>query len=116
MTATTAGGRRVFSLTDEGRAAAEAVGDGPAPWDVAARRANRSMVDLGGLIFEVGAAIIQVGRAGAGSQVKAVADILTDTRRRIYLVLAEGKHHLGLGFRPGRGRTAGRRRGVTTPG
>ena len=33
---------------------------------------------------------MQVGRAGADEQIKAVADILTDTRRRIYLVLAEG--------------------------
>ncbi len=33
---------------------------------------------------------MQVGRAGSESQVKAVGEILADTRRRIYLVLAEG--------------------------
>ena len=90
VTVDTSGGRRVFSLTDEGRAAAEAAGDGPAPWEDVARGANRSLVDLRGLMSEVGAAIMQVGRAGSDSQIKAVADILTDTRRRIYLVLAEG--------------------------
>jgi DNA-binding PadR family transcriptional regulator len=90
VTADTSAGRRVFSLTDEGRAAAEAAGDGPAPWEDVARSADRSLVDLRGLMSEVGAAIMQVGRAGSDSQIKAVADILTDTRRRIYLVLAEG--------------------------
>ena len=33
---------------------------------------------------------MQVGRAGSERQVKAVGEILTDTRRRIYLVLADG--------------------------
>jgi hypothetical protein len=33
---------------------------------------------------------MQVGRAGSESQVKAVGEILTETRRRIYLVLADG--------------------------
>jgi DNA-binding PadR family transcriptional regulator len=90
VTADQTEGRRVFSLTAEGRAEAEAAGDGPAPWESAARGADRSLVDLRGLMFEVGAAIMQVGRAGSESQVKAVGEILTDTRRRIYLVLADG--------------------------
>jgi len=90
VTVDTSAGRRVFSLTDVGREAAEAAGDGPAPWEDVARSANRSLVDLRGLMSEVGAAIMQVGRAGSDSQIKAVADILTDTRRRIYLVLADG--------------------------
>ena len=83
-------GRRVFSLTAEGRTAAEEAADGPAPWERAARGADRSLVDLGGLMFEVAAAATQVGRSGSESQVKAVGEILADTRRRIYLVLADG--------------------------
>jgi DNA-binding PadR family transcriptional regulator len=90
VTADKAEGKRVFSLTDEGRAEAQSAGDGPAPWEEAARSANRSLVDLRGLMFDVGAAIMQVGRAGSEQQVKAVGEILTDTRRRIYLILAEG--------------------------
>jgi DNA-binding PadR family transcriptional regulator len=90
VTADKAEGKRVFSLTDEGRAAAQAAGDGPAPWEAVARGADRSLVDLRGLMFDVGAAIMQVGRAGSEQQVKAVGEILTDTRRRIYLILAEG--------------------------
>ena len=72
VTADKSEGRRVFSLTDTGRAEAEAAGDGPAPWEEAARGADRSLVDLRGLMFEVGAAIMQVGRAGSEQQVKAV--------------------------------------------
>lgn len=90
VTADKSEGRRVFSLTDDGRNEADAAGDGPAPWEQAARGADRSLVDLRGLMFEVGAAIMQVGRAGSQRQIKAVGEILTDTRRRIYLVLAEG--------------------------
>jgi DNA-binding PadR family transcriptional regulator len=90
VTAAKSEGRRVFSLTDEGRTAAEAAGDGPAPWEDAARGADRSLVDLRGLMLEVGAAIFQVARAGSEQQVKAVGEILNDTRRRIYLVLADG--------------------------
>ena len=48
VTADQSEGRRVFSLTDEGRAEAEAAGDGPAPWETAARGADRSLVDLRG--------------------------------------------------------------------
>jgi DNA-binding PadR family transcriptional regulator len=90
VTADKTEGKRVFSLTAEGRTEAEAAGDGPAPWEDAARSADRSLIDLRGLMFEVGAAISQVGRAGSEQQVKAVGSILTDTRRRIYLVLADG--------------------------
>jgi DNA-binding PadR family transcriptional regulator len=90
VTADKAEGRRVFSLTDTGRAEADAAGDGPAPWEEAARGADRSLVDLRGLMFEVGAAIVQVGRAGSEQQIKAVGEILKESRRRIYLVLADG--------------------------
>ena len=47
-------GRRVFRLTTEGTVEADAAGDGPAPWEVASRGANRSLVDLRDLMTEVG--------------------------------------------------------------
>ena len=90
VTADKSEGRRVFSLTADGRAAAEEAGDGPAPWERAARGADRSLMDLRGLIGEVAAASMQAGRSGSEGQVKAVGEILADTRRRIYLVLADG--------------------------
>ena len=90
VTADKSEGRRVFSLTPDGRTVAEEAGDGPAPWERAAKGANRSLVDLRGLIGEVAGAAMQVGRSGSESQVKAVGEILAETRRRIYLVLADG--------------------------
>jgi len=89
VTADQAEGKRVFSLTDEGRAEAEAAGDGPSPWEEAAA-GDRPVADLRGLMVQVAKATMQVGQAGTNGQIKAVADILTDTRRRIYLVLADG--------------------------
>jgi len=82
-------GKRVFALTDEGRAEAEAAGDGPAPWDEAAA-GDSSFHDLRGLMVQVAKATMQVAQAGTEGQVKAASEILTDARRRIYLVLADG--------------------------
>ena len=82
-------GKRVFALTPEGRVEAEAAGDGPAPWEEAAA-GDRPVADLRGLMVQVAKATMQVGQAGTNSQIKAVGEILTDTRRRIYLVLADG--------------------------
>ena len=83
-------GKRVFQLTPAGRVEAEAAGDGPAPWEDAASSADRSLVDLKLLMVQVMKATKQVAEAGTERQVTAVADILTDARRRIYLVLADG--------------------------
>jgi DNA-binding PadR family transcriptional regulator len=89
VTADTSEGRRVFQLTPEGRAEAEAAGDGPTPWEEAAG-GDRSIPDMMGLMVQVMKATKQVAQAGTAGQIRAAADILSDTRRRIYLVLAEG--------------------------
>jgi DNA-binding PadR family transcriptional regulator len=90
VTADTSEGRRVFQLTPEGRTEAEAAGDGPAPWEDAASSADRSLVDLKLLMVQVMKATKQVAEAGTVTQIRSVADILTDARRKIYLVLADG--------------------------
>jgi DNA-binding PadR family transcriptional regulator len=82
-------GRRVFDLTVAGLKVAKEAGDGPAPWEDAAQDADRGLVDLRNLTFQVGAAIMQVAQAGSAEQIKAAQGILTETRRRIYQVLAE---------------------------
>jgi DNA-binding PadR family transcriptional regulator len=82
-------GRRVFDLTVEGLKVAKEAGDAPAPWEDAAQDADRSLVDLRNLTYQVGAAIMQVAQAGSAEQIKAVHGILNETRRKIYQVLAE---------------------------
>ena len=89
VTADTSEGRRVFQLTPEGRAEAEAAGDGPTPWEEAAG-GDRSVPDMMGLMVQVAKATKQVAQAGSPGQIRTVGEILTDTRRKIYLVLAEG--------------------------
>jgi DNA-binding PadR family transcriptional regulator len=89
ITADKAEGRRVFDLTVEGLKVAKEAGDGPAPWEDAAHDADRSLVDLRNLTFQVGAAIMQVAQAGSAEQIKTVHGILNETRRKIYQVLAD---------------------------
>ncbi len=89
VTADTSEGRRVFQLTPEGRTEAEAAGDGPTPWEEAAG-GDRSIPDMMGLMVQVAKATKQVAQAGSPGQIRTVGEILTDTRRKIYLVLAEG--------------------------
>jgi len=89
VTADSSEGRRVFSLTPEGRSEAEAAGDGPTPWEEAAG-GDRSVVDLMNLMVQVVKATKQVAQAGSPGQIRTVGEILTETRRRIYLVLADG--------------------------
>ena len=83
-------GARVFHSPQEGHAAADEAGGQPAPWEEASRQGNGSLRDLGRLVGDVAQAMAQTVRAGTPEQVSAVRDILVDTRRRIYLVLADG--------------------------
>jgi len=96
VTADSSAGRRVFSLTPEGRTEAEAAGDGPTPWEEAAG-GDRSVVDLMNLMVQVMKATKQVAQAGSPGQIRSVGEILADTRRRIYLVLADGDTADGTG-------------------
>ena len=82
-------GRRVFELTDAGR---EHVSQRPegreAPWKGMAGPAGDAD-DLRELLFQVGAATMQVARVGTSEVVAQVREILADTRRRLYRMLAE---------------------------
>ena len=89
VTADASEGRRVFSLTPEGRTAAEEAGDGPTPWEEAAG-GDRSIVEMMDLMVQVLKATKQVAQAGSAGQVRTVGEILTGARRKIYLVLADG--------------------------
>ncbi|HJW74707.1 MAG TPA: PadR family transcriptional regulator [Thermoleophilia bacterium] len=84
-------GRRVYSLTEAGRTEAEAAGqraEAP-PWGSWAPDDPR--VRLGQAGFGLAAAVKQVLTAGSPDQVDQVLVILTDARKRIYALLAEGE-------------------------
>lgn len=82
-------GRKVVSLTDEGRAhVAENRDRWPDPFGDAAE--SRTGPTLRGLLTQVNEAARQVARTGTPEQVDGAATILSDARRALYLLLADG--------------------------
>ena len=83
-------GRRVFQLTDEGRAYvkehAEELGS---PWDAASDSVDVSARDFQHLSVQVLLAARQVAQMGSTRQVADAEKVLVDARRRLYRILAE---------------------------
>ena len=82
------GGRHTFELTDDGRAAAEAL-ETPAPWEAVADDTEAAAVELRDLVFQVMAAARQVVHAGDASQLAQAKNVLRETRQRLYRILAD---------------------------
>jgi DNA-binding PadR family transcriptional regulator len=82
-------GRRRFELTDAGRAHVdehrEQLGE---PWKQAAGGMDENLVELRDLAFGIGAAVMQVASAGDQAQIARAKDVLADTRRTLYRILA----------------------------
>jgi DNA-binding PadR family transcriptional regulator len=85
------GRRRMYTLTAEGQAYAEAHADElRRSWD-AAGRADESALELGDMIRQVMMAVMEVRRAGSASQLAEARRVLAETRRSMYRILAEGE-------------------------
>ena len=83
-------GKRAFQLTDAGRAYVEEHRDEvAAPWDAMAEGADPRTMELGGLIGQLGMAVMQVMHTGTEAQVAEARQILNNARRALYRVLAE---------------------------
>jgi DNA-binding PadR family transcriptional regulator len=84
------GGRRVFDLTDEGRTeVSERAEEFDALWADEDEASWQQHGDLAGLVMQVGGAAMQVASAGTDDQREQAAEILEDTRRSLYRLLAE---------------------------
>lgn len=83
------GGKKVFSLTESGTAAAAELADEPAPWDAAAQSGSgaQGLREAARLLAPV---IWQVGTSGSAEQTKRAVEVLTDARKQLYSMLAEG--------------------------
>jgi DNA-binding PadR family transcriptional regulator len=82
-------GRRVFSLTEAGRTEATQRGDAAgAPWQTP-QADDDPAFELRRLSFGVGAAAMQVAEVGSPRSLEQAREILTDTRRRLYRLLAD---------------------------
>jgi DNA-binding PadR family transcriptional regulator len=82
-------GKRVYSLTDAGRARVESRTEGPAPWDEVAGGGDETVLKLRDAALKLGAAALQVGHAGTKEQIDRAVAILNEARRQLYAILAE---------------------------
>lgn len=80
--------RRVYTLTDAGRAAVEQR-TGPPPWKAAAGAPGEESHDLRALAMGVAAAFMQVMQSGTPAQRTQARTVLIDARRALYRILAE---------------------------
>jgi DNA-binding PadR family transcriptional regulator len=82
-------GRRVYQLTEEGRGYVAAHQDElRAPWDLVAGSAGGTAIEMRKLIGQVAMAAYQVASAGSAAQAGQARQILTETRKGLYRILA----------------------------
>jgi DNA-binding PadR family transcriptional regulator len=82
------GGRRRFELTAEGRALQAAKAGGVPPWETIVSAADDGVLALRGALRGVELAVSQVAEAGTPAQRASAVVMLTELRRRLYLLLA----------------------------
>src|SRR5271168_4041225 len=82
-------GRKLFAITDEGRALlSERGAERSAPWEQTGGAGGAH--ELGRLMREVASAFMQVMRTGSEGQITKAASVLAGTRRELYRILADG--------------------------
>jgi DNA-binding PadR family transcriptional regulator len=84
-------GRKLFVLTDEGRAVlAERGAERPAPWEQMEGEVGGSARELARLMREVAHAFAQIIHTGSDQQMTRAGEVLAGTRRDLYRILADG--------------------------
>src|SRR4051794_32189311 len=91
LVAVTAGeGRKAYALTDEGRAHVDARSDELAdPWDAVKGDMGEGAWELMGAMRQIGMALFQLTHSGTEAQQQEAKQVLADTRRSLYRILAE---------------------------
>ena len=79
-------GRNVFSLTEDGKAAAALSAKSPAPWEMPGAS---EAADLQDLVRQLFAAVAQVSQVGSAQTLDGARTVLVDARRSLYRLLAE---------------------------
>jgi DNA-binding PadR family transcriptional regulator len=82
-------GKRRFSLTDSGTAAAAEQSGRKAPWDEVNEGVEPGALRLREATSQLLGAVMQIGRAGSAAQHQAAEEVLAEARRRLYAILAE---------------------------
>ncbi len=82
-------GKKVSSLTEEGRAVAQELAETKtAPWDEASNDAGEDAPSLREAIHHLLMAVKQVGMAGTDAHRRRATELLDETRRKVYALLA----------------------------
>ncbi|UYO96874.1 PadR family transcriptional regulator [Microbacterium sp. M28] len=82
-------GRKTYSLTEAGRAEADAAADKPAPWEAFGGRTAANLTALPKAGMELAGVAAQVARTGTPDQVQKAVDVLDEARRKLYAILAD---------------------------
>jgi DNA-binding PadR family transcriptional regulator len=88
VTADAEAGKRLYSLTDAGREEAAKLGDRK-PWEEVTAGIDPSQFRLRDALGPIAVAARQVAMAGTPTQQAAATEILAETRRKLYSILAE---------------------------
>ena len=91
-------GRRAYQLTEEGRAYVAAHPEElQAPWDAVTKSVGDEAIEMRRLFGTVAMAGMQVARVGTRAQAEQARQILTETRRKLYQILAAEDEEVGRG-------------------
>jgi DNA-binding PadR family transcriptional regulator len=83
-------GRKLFELTDAGRAyVADNRDELGKPWEAVNEDVDEGALDLRKLIGQVAAAAMQVKQAGSAAQAERASEVLAEARRSLYRILAD---------------------------
>lgn len=88
ITSEEAGGRKTYTLTDDGREAAAAL-ETPAQWNSDKTSRSGAFADISKAGFELAQAAAQVSRTGSEEQITESVRVIEEARRRLHLILAE---------------------------
>jgi DNA-binding PadR family transcriptional regulator len=92
-----AGGKKRFSLTEEGQRAAAEVAKSPAPWEQVAAGAPAGARALRHAVGRLMPVVGQVAMSGGLQEYEEAVKILDEARRRLYAVLAGDQARGGPG-------------------
>ena len=82
-------GARRFEITDAGREYLQGRADEPSPWEPAEEETDNPLAELGPLVIQIGKATFQVASVGNRAQRDQARDLLAETRRALYRILAD---------------------------